>query len=282
MIYDSIKSKSEGGAQTSMKNFYTAGEAQERLGLTKSAFFHLVRKGTLKKVVLPGKRQGMYPKSEIDQFAATIKTLIEQYERETSIFELATPDDLPIEYGIDMSLYGRQWTTTLEARYERLEANPEGNYVLRNGGELVGHIAFYPIEKDYLMDLLDNKVRGIPANKILPWKAGEPLQVLIIIVSVKKGFPLDVEKHYGLRLIAGAANVFRKLGERGVIIENVYATSRTVSGIKIARKLGMEEHEFQDEPGRYRFSLDMQSSDSLLVQEYRQGLAAGQQEESQA
>lgn len=279
MIYDNIEFKSDRGS--TVKNFYTAGEAQERLGLTKSAFFHLVRKGTLKKVVLPGKRQGMYPKSEIDQFAATIKTLIEQYERETSIFELATPDDLPIEYGIDISLYGRKGTTPLEARYERLEANPEGNYVLRNGGEVVGHIAFYPVEKDYLLQLLENKVHGIPADKILPWRVGEPLQVLIVIISVKKGFPLDVEKHYGLRLIAGAANVLRKLAERGVIIENVYATSRTINGIKIARKLGMKEQEYLDEPGRYRFSLNMQSSDSLLVQEYRQGLAARLQEESE-
>lgn len=265
-----------------MKNFYTAGEAQERLGLTKSAFFHLVRKGTLKKVVLPGKRQGMYPKSEVDQFAATIKTLIEQYERETSVFELATPDDLPIEYGIDVSLYGRKWSTPLEARYERLEANPEGNYVLRNGGEIVGHIAFYPVEKTYLVQLVENRVRGVPADKILPWKVGEPLQVLIVIISVKKGFPLDVERHYGLRLIAGAATVLRRLGERGVVIEKVYATSRTASGIRIARKLGMEEQEYQDEPGRYCFSLDMQSSDSLLVQEYRQGLATGLQEENEA
>lgn len=258
-----------------MKNFYTAGEAQERLGLTKSAFFHLVRKGTLKKVVLPGKRQGMYPKSEVDQFAATIKTLIEQYERETSTFELAKPDDLPIEYGIDISLYGRKGTTPLESRYDRLEANSEGNYVLKNGGEIVGHISFYPIEKEHLMLLLDNKVHGIPADKILPWKVGEPLQVFIIIMSIKQGFPSDVARHYGLRLLAGAANAFRRLGERGVLIENVYATSRTVDGIRIARKLGMEEQEYKEEPGRYRFSLDMQTSDSLLVQEYRQGLAIG-------
>jgi hypothetical protein len=260
-----------------MKNFYTAGEAQERLGLTKSAFFHLVRKGTLKKVTMPGKKQGVYPKSEIDQFAATIKTLIEQYERETSTFELATPDDLPIEYGIDMSLYGRKGTTPLESRYERLEANPEGNYVLRNGGVIVGHMAFYPVEKDHLMLLLDNKVRGIPADKILPWKVGEPLQIFIVIISVKRGFPPDVEKHYGLRLLAGAVNVFKQLGERGVIIENIYATSRTTQGVRLARKLGMEEQEYQDEPGRYRFSLNMQTSDSLLVQEYQLGLAESQQ-----
>src|SRR5207244_9915390 len=99
-----------------LKNFYTASQAQKRLMLSKSSFFDLVRKGTITKVTLPGKKQGLYPKPLIDNLAATIKTTLAQYERDTSVFELATLDDLPIEVDIDLSLYGSKDTTSLERR----------------------------------------------------------------------------------------------------------------------------------------------------------------------
>src|SRR6266568_2174789 len=110
---------SSGGIQ--VKNFYTASQAQERLGISRSSFFYLVRKGTIKKVTFPGKKQGVYPKTEIDKFAATIKALMEQYEPEGSFFEPASFDDLPTEVEIDMSLYGLKGTTPLQSRIERLQ-----------------------------------------------------------------------------------------------------------------------------------------------------------------
>ena len=172
-----------------LRHFYTASQAQQRLGMSKSSFFDLVRKGTITKVTLPGKTQGMYPKTLIDNLAATIKTTLAQYERDTSVFELATLDDLPIEVGIDLSLYGRKGTTPLERRIERMQKNTAGNYVLRNEGEIVGHVAFYPVEKDYLLDLVHARVQGIPIEKIQLFAPGQPLQVMFIIISVKPGFP---------------------------------------------------------------------------------------------
>ncbi len=256
-----------------LKNFYTAAQAQERLGITKSSFFYLVRKGTIKKVTFPGKKQGVYPKSEIDKFAVTIKTLMEQYEPATSSFEIATFDDLSTEVEVDMSLYGEKGTTPLQSRIERLQRNPESNFVLRFEGQIVGHMAFYPMDADYLNKLLHDEVAGIPQDKVLSWLVGEPLQVFISIISVKPGFPSDIEKHFGLRLIAGAVTFLRKLGERGVFIENIYCTSRTELGIKLAQKLGMVGEEFSEEPGRWRFTISIEKSESMLVGEYKEGLA---------
>ena len=256
------------------ENFYTASQAQKRLGLSKSSFFDLVRKGTITKVTLPGKVQGVYPKALIDNLAATIYTTLAQYERDTSVFELATLDDLPIEVGIDLSLYGRKGTTPLEQRIERMEKNPEGNYVLRNEGEIVGHVAFYPIEKEYLLDLLHARVSGIPVEKVQLFEPGQPLQVMFSIMSVKPGFPPEVANHSGQRLIAGTVQVFKKLAERGILIENIYATSRTHSGIKLGRKLGMIGEPIENERGRMRFTLNVATSDSLLVREYKERLCA--------
>ncbi len=253
-----------------MKNFYTAKEAQERLGMNNNSFHYLVRKGTIKGVVLPGRKHKVYPRTEIDKLAATLVAIIEQYEHESSVFEPATLEDLPTEYQIDMSVFGRRGTTALEARIERLKTIAEGNFVLKNAGDVVGYACYYPIERSYLLDVLAGRAaQPIPIDKFLPFVPSIPLDVYVFMIAVKPGFPPDTEKHYGLRLISGMVEHFRQLGERGVIIENLYARSWTTSGIRLCKKLGMEGEELENEPGRWLFSLNILSSDSLLVQEYR-------------
>jgi hypothetical protein len=254
-----------------LQNFYTAKQAQTRLGLPRSTFFDLVKKGTIKKVVFPGRKQGVYPRSQVDQLAASIKALIEQYEPSVS-FELATREDLEKEVAIDLALYGEKGTTPLLRRIERLERNPESNFVLRRSGEVVGHTAFYPVDPEYLQKLLHAQVSGIPAEMVLPWLVGTPLSVFFSIISVKPGFLPGVSVNLGRRLLAGAVSVFRALGSRGVVIERISATTRTADGIQLAQGIGMVGELVGNEPGRFRFTLDIASSGSLLVQEYKQGL----------
>ena len=65
-----------------------------------------------------------------------------------------------------------------------------------------------------------------------------------------------------------------------MVIENIYCTSRTHAGIQLVRKLGMTGEEFPEEPGRWRFSLSIEKSDSLLIGEYKGGLAAYRAQQS--
>ena len=257
-----------------MKNFYTAKEAQERLGMNNNSFHYLVRKGTIKGVTLPGRKYNVYPKTEIDRFAATLRTVIEQYEHETSVFEAATLEDLMVEYQIDMSIFGRKGTTALEARIERLKNIPNGNFVLKNAGDVVGYACFYALERARVQDLVAGRITGtLPLDMFKLFEPGQPLDIYLFVIAVKPGFPAEVEKHYGLRLIAGVTGQFRRLGEKGVQIENLYARSWTTSGIRLCKKLGMQGEEYPDEPGRWRFSLNIPSSNSLLVQEYKHAYA---------
>lgn len=92
----------------------------------------------------------------------------------------------------------------------------------------------------------------------------------MVVISVKPGFPPDVAKHYGSRLIARTVNVFRQLGERGVEVRNIYATSRTPTGIRICRKPGMKEQPVPSEEGQLAFSINVQTTDSMLAKEYQQ------------
>jgi hypothetical protein len=254
-----------------MKTFYTAKEAQERLGMNNNNFHYLVRKGTIKGVPLPGKKYNVYPKTEVDKLAAALKTLIEQYDRDPSTFQLATEEDMPEEYQMDVSLFGKK-TATLEERTVRLKRNPENDYVLKNEGEIVGHISFFPLSQEDMKLFLDGKIADpeLP-DKILPFVPDKPMDILILVMGVKPGFPPDVASHYGQRLIAGAIQVFKQLGERGVEIHNVYATSRTPTGIRLCRKLKMAEEPVPGETGRLRFTINAQTSDSPLIKEYQIG-----------
>lgn len=253
-----------------MKNFYTAREAQERLGTDKNNFYYLIRKGTIKSVTLPGRKYSVYPKSEIDKFAAAIKTVLEQYDRETSTFRVATFEDLQEEFAMDVSLYGRN-TAPVAIRTAKLERNPESDYVLVNEGEIVGHISFHPVESKALQLFLEGEIDTILPEMVLPFTPGTPHDILMVVMGVKPGFPPDVARHYGQRLIAGTITIARELGERGIEICNIHATSRTSTGIRMCRKLGMREEPIPNERGRYRYTLNVPTSDSLLVREYQEG-----------
>lgn len=255
-----------------IKNFYTAKEAQARLGMNDNNFYYLVRKGTIKKVVPPGKKQSVYPKSDIDKLASALTTLIDQYDREVSIFEKATVEDMPEEHEMDVSLYGRK-TASIEERIARLKMNPESDYVLKNQDEIVGHICFFPVEPKSLEKFLAGEITELPPETMLPFEPGKPLDLLMLVMSIKPGFPPDVAKHYGFRLITGTLEVFKKLGERGIEINNIYATSRTATGIRICRKLGMSVEPMPNETGRFRFQLHVPSSELLLTKGYLQGLS---------
>jgi len=254
-----------------MKSFYTAKEAQERLGMNNNNFHYLVRKGTIKKVTLPGKKQSVYPRTEVDKLASTLKTLIQQYDREKSIFRLATLADMQEEFEMDISLYGKK-TASLEDRIEKLQKNPESDYVLINEEQLVGHVSFFPVEQEMLHRFLVGEIGEIPASKVLLFESERPVDILMLVMGVIPGFPPDVTSHYGLRLIAGVIKVLRELGERGIILNTIYATSRTLTGIRLCRKLDMSEESIPNQLGRFKFSLDAQTSKSLLVRRYQQGL----------
>src|SRR5690348_16475043 len=81
-----------------MKGFYTAKEAQKKLGLNPDQFQYLVRKGTIQRVILPGTKYGVYPESDVNRLAGAINATIEHYTKDASTFERASEADLPEIY----------------------------------------------------------------------------------------------------------------------------------------------------------------------------------------
>src|SRR5712691_6890751 len=63
------KRKRGGNVKKAPVGFYTAQQAQQRLGVTPSAFQAMVAKSEVRRVVPPTKSEGFYPKAEVDALA---------------------------------------------------------------------------------------------------------------------------------------------------------------------------------------------------------------------
>src|SRR5437764_11980148 len=95
-------------------HFYTASEAQDILGISKGMFFRKVQEGLIPKIILPGMKQGVYPKRDIDAIAKSMNMLFEQYDK--IVFSKSTPADQPEEMNIGIRSFGSKTITPLQAR----------------------------------------------------------------------------------------------------------------------------------------------------------------------
>ena|SRR5712691_5586207 len=76
------------------RRHYTAAEVKEKLNITQGELYNYVRNGTLNPEVPPGKRQGVYLKSEVDQLAREKFAFMMMQSKTSSTFGRANKDDL--------------------------------------------------------------------------------------------------------------------------------------------------------------------------------------------
>ncbi len=119
---------------------------------------------------------------------------------------------------------------------------------------------------------MEGKIRGwdITAENVETYEPEKPVECLGIAASEP-----DIEEttrmYYMLVLIRGINQELKKLGQQGIIITKVYATSETPTGIRMALHLNMEE--IKPRLGkRMKFVLDTEHSDSIFARSYREGL----------
>src|SRR5215472_12934579 len=87
------------------KLYYTAADARKELGLDEEAFQYWVRKGRIKKIVLPGRSQGVYSRKEVNQMRKQIEAVVVAEQTKTE-FRKATVDDLEQEAKLAHLVFG--------------------------------------------------------------------------------------------------------------------------------------------------------------------------------
>lgn len=105
----------------------------------------------------------------------------------------------------------------------------------------------------------------VPENILMfaPQKAKN----VFLTIGVRQGLPRS--KTYGMKLISGGYEVLKTLARNGVIVEKLYATSRTPDGIRLCRDIGFQEKEDNATSAVKRFYLDLKTTTSPLFREYQ-------------
>lgn len=257
------------------QNFYTAKQAAARLGLKEGAFFYRVRAGKIRKVLVPGGREGYYQQGEIDSMARARELAILEHATEPSTFMLASEGDLPGLHDLSVCLFGVMNTIS----YERLLAwhrkNPESYYVLKQEGIVTGYAGFLyltPENTAYIMAQAQADTPAPSTSDLLPFTPGIPIAGLFIDIAIRPDLGATQRRYHGRRLIRGLIEVVEYLATRDMPVKKLYATSRTDDGITLIRNVGFKEIAFPDDP-LVRFELDLETSEAPIICKCRARIA---------
>lgn len=263
-----------------MEGLYTSIQARTKLGgMASSSFKALVDKGQIRKIVPPGKVQGMYLKEDVDKLAEAMQKFVEVYtlsltepaeQPPKTTFEIAKPEDMDAVYELSLRAIGN--TMNAETRRGWLAVNPESCYIVKHDSKVVAFFHLLAMKHSYLMDFMDGKIRGweITPDRVEQFKPGHPVECLAIIASEQ-----DIEKttrqHYVRVLLRGMKRRLGELGQQGIIIDSVYATSQTPTGIAMATHAGMEQYG-KSIGKRLTFKMDVKRSTSFLLEDYKSAI----------
>lgn len=254
------------------KLYYTAAQARKVLGLDEQAFQYWIRKGRIRKTMLPGRAQGVYSKREIDEMATQIITTILADQPETIQFRKATIDDLEAEYELAYLIFGKG-AHTIEVRRGFMLQNPDITYHLYDSGRLVASIQIIPFKHEIVEGFINGQIRGweIDPETVEQFTPNKPLECIIMEMMTTPTVPPKQRGVYGAQLLRGLSRVLTTWGEHGIIINKMYATSSTHTGIHIINTAGF--HPIKD-LGRERiaFELDVETSDAKIVRNYQSAL----------
>jgi len=258
-----------GNMKSAPPGYYTAREAQERLGLNSNTFQYYVRTGRIKKVIPPLRSEGYYPKEEIDRLALETALFFHTASAPDPqvVARVARAEDAP---GIVEVLTSMDWpAATAEQRLSWYGVNPYIDHVIISHGKVAGYLTAVPYTPDALEDIMSGKRRAwhMTPDDVLPYIPGHAY-TLYVGIAVRQEF--HNPKMLSARLIASFFQFLGKLAlEQGILIRRMEGVSNEKEGIELGDSLGFKRDPAR--PGDYgnRFSIDMETSDSHFARLYR-------------
>ncbi len=251
--------------------FYSASEAIKKLGLPRSTFYDLVEKGTIKKIIPPGRSDGYYLKIAIDDLAKARQLFTLQYANLTSVFQKAREEDIQGIFDVCVSLWGTRGTYPYELRLARYRKNPSIFYVLKYMDLVVGFSTAMPITKRAVHEIMEGEKRAweaITLDDILPFEPGVEIDYLFLEIAVRDEVPKP--KQFGMRLLSGTIRALEELAKQDSIVKNLFAICSTSDGIELCREFGFAETPIPPDGRRRSFLLEVASSQSTYLRDYQQ------------
>jgi hypothetical protein len=265
-----VKRTRGGAVKTAPPGYYTAKEAQKRLGFTPSTFNYYVRMKRIARHVPPLRKEGFYSKKEIDLLANELALFLHTGIEDATEVRPARPEDAE---GVVSVLAVMGWrTTTAEQRLAWYKVNPYVDFVALSQSEVMGYIHAVPFKPEALEAIMSGKRRSwdmTPAD-ILPYQSGTTYDIYIGIATRQ-----DVPNHthrFGFRLISGFLDFLEELAAQNILIRHIYAVSAEPDGQKLSRSIGFVEQPAQEGDLFPRFMIDMENSNSHFAKRYREAI----------
>jgi hypothetical protein len=218
--------------------FYSASEAQSRLGLSKAMFHRKVKQGLIPKVTAPGMKQGVYPKRDIDALAQSMNAVSEQTDE--LVFSRSSPADQVEEMEIGIRFYGHEFIVPLAERIAMQQKSEFTFWSLKRQGHVVGHISLFRLTAEMLDDLLTGRKieREITVKDVLPFVRLEPYSLYTDMLAVDPTLPPDLQQYYTDIIMSRTIDVIFDLRAHDYLIEAWYATVNTAEREALAQKNG--------------------------------------------
>lgn len=256
--------------------YYSGREVQKKLGITEPALRNLVNKKKIKKFIPPGRKYGVYLRSEIDRFAEKREALLMAKEPPKTLFKIAKPADLVAEYRLETKAMGSNGMPA-DVKRQWLAANDESDYHVYHANKLVAFFYLVPLRKEIIEPFIQGALSWkeiTPQRDIQKYEQEKAVDLFVQGIASNPDIDKTRRTYYMLVLLRGVGNELEKLGRRGILIEKIYARSQTPTGIAMAMHLGMSEYAPLPRTGKLvRFVLDVQKSDNYLARRYKDGLA---------
>jgi hypothetical protein len=241
--------------------YYTAAQARDKLGLDERRFQYWVAKGDIRKVMLPGRKQGMYEKRDIDALALAINWVFETAGQHRYEFTRSSPGDQVEEMDIGIRCFGSEFITDLPTRIAFQQKAEYTFWSLKVDGRVVGYVSLFRFEPQFLDELLVGTriERSITVKDVLPFTRGEPFTVYIDVMAVDPRPSLELRRRYSKAIVERFAATLLNLRANGYQIERLYTVTATPEGDALVRKAGFHEMKGKSQAtGRiaYEFALD--------------------------
>jgi hypothetical protein len=251
--------------------YYTAAEARKKLGLDESTFQYWGKEERVNRIYLPGRKQPVYSKREIDDLVNEIEATVIAEKAKEAEFRKATVKDIEEENRLAQLVFGRAASAMPRKLY--LENNPEGDYHLYDQGKLVAYITIFPLKKETISAFMQGEIRGwqITPNAIEQLIPGKSIELLLMDMVTTPTVPPQKRKRYGQLMIANLLKILQSWGEKGIEFTKFYAIAGTPDGQRILESAKFTRGE-KSGAGRISYELDINNSDAKWLRGYKDAL----------
>jgi len=260
-----------------VENYYTIAQAKKVLGVNNDTIYSYVENGALKRIVPPGKKQGLYRRSEVDQLARELRAFIAQRTTlSTQCNRVTTREEMAQCMQISQELFGLGVLDVGECTH--LLETPYICYALKIDQEIIGFTGLIPLKPGRLKGVLAQALPlKVPSEDMTTPTGNETIDIYIDVMAVKPGFTQNEKHHYGSRLIAKVAEIVVDYGKNGTTIETIAARSNMPDGIRLLRRIGFTEVQ-RTTPERRTFIINVKESGIPFIEQYKEAFAKRNQE----